>query len=286
MDTLGPHTLADRSAPVDVQRYQILTALQLSSQTRDQVTAAAMERLKAHGLTAERIRDTSQAELEKLVTPVGFYRRKATFMRDTARLILERHGGRVPRTVPELMGLPGIGPKMAHLTLLHAYDEVDGIGVDTHVHRICNQLRWVRSTTPEQTRVQLQAWLPREEWDKLNHELVGLGQMIQQPEFRGELLKAVDAMPAADDRRGALLLLRRLGLKALSVPRRAPGAEPDAREGEQGSDDGAASPRSSEDRPAPAEAGAPPSPAPSGGRRRASAGGGGAAPTPAKRARR
>jgi adenine-specific DNA glycosylase len=79
------------------------------------------------------------------------------------------------------MALPGVGPKMAHLTMQVAWKNVIGIGVDTHVHRISNRLGWVKSNTPEQTRMQLQRWLPHEYWGVVNLLLVGFGQKVCLP---------------------------------------------------------------------------------------------------------
>ncbi|KAF5207492.1 Endonuclease iii-like protein [Thalictrum thalictroides] len=80
------------------------------------------------------------------------------------------------------MLLPGIGPKMAHLVMNVAWENVQGICVDTHVHRICNRLKWVNSTSsPEGTRESLQLWLPKEEWVAINPLLVGFGQTVCTP---------------------------------------------------------------------------------------------------------
>ena len=77
--------------------------------------------------------------------------------------ILKEQGGDIPRTVEGLCKLPGVGPKMAYLVMKCAWDDVCGIGVDTHVHRISNRLGWVKKTTknPEDTRKALEDWLPR-----------------------------------------------------------------------------------------------------------------------------
>jgi len=63
----------------------------------------------------------------------------------------EKHEGKVPDSYDELIELPGVGPKMAHLVLQEAFGKVEGISVDTHVHRISNRLKWVKSTTPTET---------------------------------------------------------------------------------------------------------------------------------------
>lgn len=77
----------------------------------------------------------------------------------------------------------GVGMKMAHICMRVAWNIVSGIGVDTHVHRIANRLKWVEKETkePEQTRVALEKWLPFEDWTDVNELLVGFGQTICKP---------------------------------------------------------------------------------------------------------
>jgi endonuclease III len=70
---------------------------------------------------------------------------------------------------------------MAHLCLSHAWDRTEGIGVDVHVHRITNLWGWHKTKTPEETRMALQSWLPRDRWREINHLLVGLGQAVCLP---------------------------------------------------------------------------------------------------------
>ncbi len=74
------------------------------------------------------------------------------------------------------MSLPGVGPKMAYLCMSAAWGRDEGIGVDVHVHRITNLWGWHKTKTPEETRVALEAWLPKEKWHDINHLLVGFGQ--------------------------------------------------------------------------------------------------------------
>ena len=96
---------------------------------------------------------------------------------------------------------------MAYIIEKIAWGRVTGIGVDTHMHRIFNDLKWVNSKNPEQTRIQLQAWLPRDKWDEVNYLWVGFGQEVQQ--FKPKMLKkALECSRPAD----ALRLIKRLGL--------------------------------------------------------------------------
>ncbi|XP_061737300.1 endonuclease III-like protein 1 isoform X2 [Nerophis ophidion] len=183
VDHMGAEKSYDAEAPANVQRFQVLVSLMLSSQTKDQVTAAAMQRLRTHGCTAEKILSTDDDTLGKLIYPVGFWRNKVKFLKLTAAMLVKDFGGDIPDSVEGLVRLPGVGPKMAHLAMDIAWDQVSGIGVDTHVHRISNRLGWLRKATknPEKTRKALEEWLPRELWSEINWLLVGFGQQVCLP---------------------------------------------------------------------------------------------------------
>ncbi|XP_011691749.1 PREDICTED: endonuclease III-like protein 1 [Wasmannia auropunctata] len=185
VDTMGCHKCSDPNADPAVSRYQSLIALMLSSQTKDQVTHAAMQRLNTYGCKPDLIAATPDDVLGKLIYPVSFWKRKVEYIKRTSVILLDKYGGDVPKTVKELCDLPGVGPKMAHLCMQTAWGEVSGIGVDTHVHRISNRLGWVRkpTKTPEQTRTDLEDWLPKSLWSEVNHLLVGFGQQTCLPQF-------------------------------------------------------------------------------------------------------
>lgn len=183
VDSQGCEKTADMNQSAETIRYQVLISLMLSSQTKDQVTFAAMEKLKAHGLTVENILKTPTSKIGELIYPVGFWKKKAEYIKEATKICAEMYKGDIPPTVKDLTALPGVGPKMAHITMNVAWGEVTGIGVDTHVHRIANRLGWVKKSTklPEETRVAVESWLPREEWDELNVLLVGFGQQTCLP---------------------------------------------------------------------------------------------------------
>jgi endonuclease-3 len=174
------------------RRYLTLTSAMLSSQTRDEINHAAMLRLCAHGCTPENILNTEEDALDALINPVGFHRRKAQFLRRVAKILLDDYDGDIPRSVEALCALPGVGPKMAYLVMNVGWEEPTGICVDVHVHRIAERLGWTptdavgkngspRKKTPEDTRVWLEAWLPKEEWIEINPLLVGFGQLTCTP---------------------------------------------------------------------------------------------------------
>ncbi|XP_059904371.1 endonuclease III-like protein 1 isoform X2 [Gadus macrocephalus] len=178
VDHMGAETCYEPGAPAPVRRFQVLVSLMLSSQTRDEVTAAAMARLRAHGCTVDGILSTDHEALGRLLHPT-----KAGYLRRTCLVLQQQFCGDIPDSVEGLVGLPGVGPKMAHLAMSIAWGRVSGIGVDTHVHRISNRLGWLRtaSRTAEQTRTALEDWLPRALWGEVNWLLVGFGQQKCRP---------------------------------------------------------------------------------------------------------
>lgn len=185
VDTMGcDHAATQNDTGVD-QRFQILVSLMLSSQTKDQVTWAAVKRLRAKGLgNVESVEKADEKDIEDLIHPVGFYRRKAKYLKEVASILQQKYNGDIPNSVEELCKLPGVGPKMAHLCMQEAWNVNSGIGVDTHVHRIAARLGWVPKQgikSPEDTRRALESWLPREHWREINHLLVGFGQTICTP---------------------------------------------------------------------------------------------------------
>ena len=84
-------------------------------------------------------------------------------MKETSEICFKKYESDIPNSINGLVSLPGVGPKMAYICMNVAWGEVSGIGVDTHVHRIANRLKWVKSPTktPEQTRKALEEWLPK-----------------------------------------------------------------------------------------------------------------------------
>ncbi|XP_043070623.1 endonuclease III-like protein 1 [Drosophila grimshawi] len=183
VDTLGCHQCADINADAKTQRFHKLVALMLSSQTKDETTFEAMKRLKAQTLTPASMQSMPVGVLENLLHPVSFYKNKAKYLKKTSQILVDKYNEDIPDNIPELLKLPGVGPKMAHICMATAWNQITGIGVDTHVHRIANRLAWLSKSTkePEQTRIQLETWLPRQLWAEVNHLFVGFGQTVCTP---------------------------------------------------------------------------------------------------------
>jgi endonuclease-3 len=160
--------------------FHILIATILSLRTKDTLTAVVAPRLFAAADTPAAMLALDEEQIAKLIYPVGFYRTKARTIRQICALLLERHAGKVPNTLDELLALPGVGRKTANLVLTAGYG-LPGICVDTHVHRICNRWGYVRTKDPEATELALRAKLPPEYWLSINGLLVTLGQNICHP---------------------------------------------------------------------------------------------------------
>ncbi len=160
--------------------YEILVSTLLSLRTKDEVTAVAAERLLQRARTPREMLTLDEAGIEALIRPVGFAPTKAKRLREVSRILLERHGGRVPDDLEALLALPGVGRKTANLVLSEAFGQ-DAICVDTHVHRISNRIGLVDTRTPEATEEALREVLPRELWQRYNPLLVAFGQVICRP---------------------------------------------------------------------------------------------------------
>ncbi|TLD28008.1 DNA glycosylase [Venturia nashicola] len=184
VDTMGCEQAANANASPKDQRLSTLIALMLSSQTKDPVTFAAIQTLESSlpgGLCLQALLDVEPGRLNQLIGKVGFHNNKTKYIKATALLLKDKFGGDIPETVEGLTSLPGVGPKMAYLTMSAAWGKDEGIGVDVHVHRITNLWGWHKTTNPEDTRKRLEAWLPKDKWHEINHLLVGFGQMLCLP---------------------------------------------------------------------------------------------------------
>jgi len=160
--------------------FKILIATVLSLRTKDEVTAKAAERLFEVADTPQKLLSLHEKEIERLIYPVGFYRKKAKTIKEIAKILMEKYSGKVPSSLEELLKLPGVGRKTANLVITLGFNK-PGICVDTHVHRIMNRLGFVKTKTPEETEMALREKLPKEFWIEINDLLVSLGQHICHP---------------------------------------------------------------------------------------------------------
>jgi endonuclease III len=181
VDIEGAGMITEDDTDPEVYRFQTLVGLMLSAQTRDSATSKKMQYLISKGLTIDNILKSTQEELAKDLYGVSFHNNKAKNILKTALILKQKYNSDIPGDYKIVSSLPGVGPKMTHLFLQICYDKVEGIAVDTHVHRVANRLGWVNTKTPVQTMNSLQKLLPKEKWADVNDLLVGFGQVVCKP---------------------------------------------------------------------------------------------------------
>ncbi|OGS50395.1 MAG: hypothetical protein A3K65_00840 [Euryarchaeota archaeon RBG_16_68_12] len=160
--------------------FRVLIGTILSQRTRDEMTEVASRQLFAKYGTPQALARARVDDVERLIRPVGFYRQKARKLREVSRVLLDRHGGRVPATYEELIELPQVGPKTANCVLVYGYG-LQALPIDTHCHRIPNRLGLVRTRTPEETERALGRIVPREYWLWVNEWFVRFGKEVCRP---------------------------------------------------------------------------------------------------------
>lgn len=160
--------------------YKLLISCVMSLRTKDELTEKRSLELWRHASTPARMVRLGPERLSRIIYPVGFYKRKAEQIVRMSSIILEKHGGRVPDTLDELLALPGVGRKTANLVVSMGFDK-PGICVDTHVHRITNRWGYVKTKSPEKTEAALREKLPPGLWKKINALLVFFGKNVCTP---------------------------------------------------------------------------------------------------------
>lgn len=155
--------------------FLILISCLLSLRARDTQTAKVCSILFKKAQTPEQLLKIPRGELEKIIYPLGFYRKKTQLLYDVCHELIQRFQGQVPADRQDLLSIKGVGNKTANLVLGVAFG-VPAICVDTHVHRISNHLGLVKTKTPAQTEAALERILPKKYWIEFNKLLVAWGQ--------------------------------------------------------------------------------------------------------------
>ena len=183
--------------------WELLVAVILSAQCTDkkvnEVTAHLFKRFR----TLDDYVGAEPHEFEQMIRPTGFYRAKAKHILESAKIIKEKFNGKIPRTMAELLTLPGVARKTANVVLGNAYGIVEGIAVDTHVRRLSQRLGFSESDKPEKIEQHLMAIVPKKDWFKTTYLLIDHGR----------------AICAAKDPRCDLCPLKRICPSAFQFPR-------------------------------------------------------------------
>jgi|TARA_B100002003_G_C14083553_1_gene521247 endonuclease-3 len=173
--------IATKIGSEDRSPFKVLISCILSLRTKDTTTGPATERLFKVAKTPTQMLKLSDKRIEKIIYPVSFFRNKTKFIKGACRKILKDFNGKVPKTMEELLTIPGIGRKCGGLTLIYGYNITKSIPVDTHLHRGSNRLGWVKTKMPEKTEQELMKIIPKKHWHDLNNLLVAHGQNICVP---------------------------------------------------------------------------------------------------------
>ena len=156
---------------------QLLAATILSAQCTDARVNQVTPALFARYPDAASLAAADLEELEKHIRSTGFYRNKARNIKAMAEVLVSEHDGRVPRSMKELVALPGVGRKTANVVLGNAFD-TPGMVVDTHVRRVSCRLGWTNRRDPEKIEEDLCRLLPRKKWSQASHILIFHGRSI------------------------------------------------------------------------------------------------------------
>ena len=128
--------------------------------------------------TAEAFANANPAELEQQIRPTGFFRNKTKSIMGASKGILEKFAGQVPRTMEEILTLPGVARKTANVVLGTAYGIASGVVVDTHVQRLSQRLDLTRNEDPKKIEQDLIAIIPQERWILFSHQLIWHGRRV------------------------------------------------------------------------------------------------------------
>ena len=160
--------------------FQLLIATILSAQCTDERVNQVTKTLFAKYRTPKDFAYANPSELEQDIRPTGFFRNKTKSIMGASKKIVEEFGGEVPRTMDELLTLPGVARKTANVVLGTAFGIAVGVVVDTHVIRLSNRLELTRNSDPKKIEQDLMQVIPKEKWILISHQLIWHGRKICQ----------------------------------------------------------------------------------------------------------
>ena len=178
--------------------YQLLVATILSAQCTDErvnmVTPALFKRFPKPGDLA----DARPEEVEEMIKSTGFFRNKTKSLLGMANAVAERHGGKIPEEMDDLVDLPGVGRKTANVVLGNAFHKAEGVVVDTHVSRLSQRLGLTKNTDPVKIEQDLMELVPPAEWTIISHLFIDHGRAVcKAPTPRCEICLLNDICPSS-----------------------------------------------------------------------------------------
>jgi endonuclease-3 len=157
---------------------EILVATMLSAQTTDERVNIVTQNLFKKYRTLEDYANAELKELEQDIRSTGFYHNKARNLKKCCQLLVEKYNSQVPKTMDELLELPGVARKTANIVLFNAYGIISGIAVDTHVRRVSQRLGLTEHDDPAKIELDLMQITPKEKWMKLTDLLIFHGRQV------------------------------------------------------------------------------------------------------------
>jgi endonuclease III len=157
---------------------ECLVATILSAQSTDETVNRVTESLFQKYRTAEDYIRVPEDELKQDIHATGFFNQKATAIREACRRIVEGYGGEVPGTMEDLITLRGVARKTANIVLGNSFGIVEGMAVDTHVHRLANRLGFSTQKNPDKIEQDLMSLVPREKWFPFTYVLIDHGRTL------------------------------------------------------------------------------------------------------------
>lgn len=157
--------------------YVVLISCLLSLRAKDTVTLPVSLHLFSRAISPQEMLQLSIDEIEAIIRPVNYYRKKAVQLHHVSADLLARFNGKVPNNLQDLLSIKGVGLKTANLVLAEAFG-IPAICVDIHVHRISNRLGIIATKTAEESEYALRQVLPEKYWIVWNRLLVMLGQTL------------------------------------------------------------------------------------------------------------
>lgn len=158
--------------------FELLVATILSAQCTDERVNMVTPALFKKYPDPFKMAKAPLADLERLVKSTGFFKNKASNLKECARLLVEKHQGVVPQDLDQLVELPGVGRKTANVVLGNSFGIISGIVVDTHVTRLSQRFGWVKSDNAVIIERDLQKFIPHEDWIMISHWLISHGRAV------------------------------------------------------------------------------------------------------------
>jgi endonuclease-3 len=173
---------------------ELLISTILSAQATDEQINAITPKLFTRYRTPEDFANSELTELEQYIKSSGFYHNKAKNIQNCCKTLVEKFHSEVPKTMDELLELPGVGRKTANIVLQNAYGVVEGIAVDTHVGRLAQRLGLSEKSDPNKIEIDLMLLVPKDKWMRITDLLIFHGRRVctaKRPDCAGCVLNKI-----------------------------------------------------------------------------------------------